>query len=75
MGEVIRKERLREGCKCFGDMIVWDGSRKTAKFSSHHISDPPWASGTAVFGRNDRILNPKDFLAEHASPCRDMTNK
>lgn len=61
MGEIIRKERLREGCKCFVDMIVWDSSRKAAKFSCHHISDPLWASGMAVLGRNDRILNPKDL--------------
>lgn len=61
MGEIIRKERLREGCKCFGDMIVWDSSRKAAKFSCHHhVSDPLWASGMAVLGGNARILNPKD---------------
>lgn len=59
--EVIRKERLREGCGSLGDVMVWDSSRRTAKFSCHHISDPRWASGTAAFGRNDRILKPEDF--------------
>lgn len=61
MGEIIRMERQREGCKCFGDLIVWDSSRKTAKFSCHHVSDPLWASGMAVLGRNDKVLNPKGF--------------
>lgn len=55
MNELIREEGLRKGCRSLGDVMVWDSSRRTAKFSCHHIADPLWASSTAAFGKNGRI--------------------
>jgi len=37
MDEVIRKERLREGFRSLGDVMVWDSSRRISQIllSSH----------------------------------------